>query len=75
MLATRCQPQFFGRIGAKTEDPIGEPLRVNQFSRVLNPINHFAIGVLRILGVESGQRAFKSFCVEGLKYAFHSHRY
>src|SRR5712664_2128353 len=54
VLATRCQTQCLGSLRAKTEDPIGEPLRVYQLSRLLNSIHVFPIWIVRILLVKTG---------------------
>lgn len=63
MLATRSQPQFLGSRGAKFQNPIGEPLRVNQLARLRNAVNDFPVWIARVFLIEAAQGSPEFFRV------------
>src|SRR5438105_2514868 len=59
VLAPRGQPQGFGSLRAKVQDPTSKPLGVDQFARTGRAINDNHVGVARVLLVKSCQYLLK----------------
>ncbi len=71
MLATRGQAQFLARRGAELQDPLGQPLRVEQFARVGDARHLLSMRVAGILCVEPAQGGLEEVRVPGFEYLSH----